>query len=100
MTSHGFIGGTRRSNEDEIAKAVFQAGETVGAKKITIHFFEKSDDPENPSINTLVEFDCHNLDGTASLTRVQDLARALKKDVSKVKWGDPLILGARGYRKF
>ena len=99
MTSHGFIGGKRSSNEDEIAKAVFDAGEKVGAKKITIHFFEKSDNPEYP-INTLVEFDCHNLDGTANLTRVQNLARALKKDVSKVKWGDPLILGARGYSKF
>jgi len=99
MTSHGFIGGKRRSDEDEIAKAVFYAGETVGAKKITIHFFEKSDNPEDP-IDTLVEFDCHNLDGTANPTRVKDLARALKKDVSKVKWGDPLILGAKRYSKF
>ena len=99
MTSHGFIGGTRRSNEGEIAEAIYQAGEDVRAKKITIHFFEISDDPENPSINTLVEFDCHDLDGTANLKRVKEFKQALQK-IPKVKWGDPLILGAKGYRKF
>jgi len=99
MTSHGFIRGTRRSNEDEIAKAVFDAGKTVGAKGIEIYFFDKNEKP----MNTLVKFDCHNDDGSANPKRVAAFAAELKNACPRgtnreVDWAQPLIIIAEHAR--
>jgi len=99
MTSHGFIGGSRRSNKEKIAEAIYREAEKVGTKKITIHFFKKSETPENRP-DTLVEFDCHNLDGTANVERVNALATALNENVTDVTWGEPLIIEEAGYKRF
>ena len=96
MTSHGFIPGSRRSNEERIAEAIFHEAEKVGAKEIESYFFDKNEWP----MNTLVKFDCHNDDGSANLDRVKALAAALKKNVTDVTWGEPVIIGEAGYKRF
>lgn len=99
MTSHGFVGGKRTSNKEAIIRAVYEAAGIALVKGIKITFLDKMPTIKGRELelnNTIVEFDCHDQNGSANLPRVdefyQRLVEATSEEPARVEWGRPLVL--------